>query len=163
MPKGFHIPKDQKEQLKHKLIELIEANAFYGVRTAARKLGISNGAVRGWINSDPDFKQKILDVCEDQHEYNGDLAENALGQLIKEGNPAAIFFYLKTKHKKRGYTERHEIGGVPNERLNSYEYRQLYAAISGHAIAGGIGSDKKCLELEGTCTREPENATRDMA
>jgi hypothetical protein len=43
-----------------------------------------------------------------------DLTESKLRQLVKEANPSAVFFVLKTLGKNRGYTERstveHEIG-----------------------------------------------------
>ena len=38
-----------------------------------------------------------------------DFAESHLHKLIKEGNPAATIFFLKTKGKARGYVERQEI------------------------------------------------------
>ena len=38
-----------------------------------------------------------------------DMSEGALFKQIQEGNPAAIFFHLKTMGKKRGYVERQEV------------------------------------------------------
>lgn len=40
---------------------------------------------------------------------NLDLAETELLKAIRGGNMTAIIFYLKTKGKQRGYTERQEI------------------------------------------------------
>jgi len=42
----------------------------------------------------------------------GDFAENQLYKLIQKENPAAVFFYLKTKCKNRGYIERQERTGT---------------------------------------------------
>jgi hypothetical protein len=42
-----------------------------------------------------------------------DRAESALFRLIEEGNVPAVIFYLKTKGKKRGYSERVEIDASP--------------------------------------------------
>lgn len=38
-----------------------------------------------------------------------DMTEGMLIQNIQDGDPASIFFMLKTKGKKRGYVERQEI------------------------------------------------------
>lgn len=49
-----------------------------------------------------DLRQEIEDTYLDQ-------AESKLQDLIQEGNVAAVIFYLKTKGKKRGYTEKSEM------------------------------------------------------
>ena len=43
---------------------------------------------------------------------DGDYVENKLWKLIKEDNATAIIFYLKTKCKERGYSERRELTGA---------------------------------------------------
>lgn len=44
-----------------------------------------------------------------------DLAEAKLWQLINDGNPTAILFFLKTQAKDRGYIERTEVVNIPAE------------------------------------------------
>ncbi|MFO0202076.1 MAG: hypothetical protein ACK528_03000 [Alphaproteobacteria bacterium] len=48
----------------------------------------------------------------DVEESNLDKAESALLGLIEAGNVASIIFYLKTKGKKRGYTEKIDLDAV---------------------------------------------------
>lgn len=48
-------------------------------------------------------------MLDDYDESLGDLAESKLMMAINEGNLTAIIFYLKTKHKGRGYVEGQEI------------------------------------------------------
>lgn len=41
-----------------------------------------------------------------------DFVESKMLDLINEGNPTMIIFYLKTQAKDRGYVERHEVTGA---------------------------------------------------
>jgi len=58
-----------------------------------------------WLKSDPVYKAAVESIQESVIDF----AESHLYKLVKEGNPAATIFYLKTKGKKRGYIERQEI------------------------------------------------------
>jgi hypothetical protein len=49
------------------------------------------------------------EAVEEIEEAAVDRAESALFRLIEEGNVPAVIFFLKTKGKKRGYTEKAEI------------------------------------------------------
>ena len=51
-----------------------------------------------------DFKAIVEDITEGLI----DDAESQLQSLIKDGNVAAVLFYLKTRAKSRGYIERSE-------------------------------------------------------
>ena len=54
---------------------------------------------------DPEYREavRLLD------ERTIDFAESHLHALIKDKNPAATIFFLKTKGKNRGYVERQEV------------------------------------------------------
>lgn len=41
-----------------------------------------------------------------------DIAESALDKAVEAGEAWAVCFFLKTRGKARGYTERHEVTGA---------------------------------------------------
>ena len=71
----------------------------------AEALGIDRTTLWEWRKNFPELEQKLNDYDESL----GDLAESKLMMAINEGNLTAIIFYLKTKHKGRGYIEGQEI------------------------------------------------------
>lgn len=110
--------------------ELYMARGFLSV--AARRLGISIKSVRGYIERD-ELCRMAIDEAED---IKLDFAEAKLLQKVKSGDIASIIFYLRTKGRVRGYTEKpleegealrqqeQEIvrqAGLVNERLNQVQ------------------------------------------
>lgn len=83
------------------------------VTTACKTVGISRQTHYNWLN-DPDYAAAIEDVSE----VAVDFAESHLHKLIKDGNPAATIFFLKTKGKGRGYVERQEIAVAEKKPLS---------------------------------------------
>ena len=73
------------------------------VTGACAKVKISRQTYYNWLKI-PEFAEAV-DVV---NESNLDYAESKLLSLIRQENPTAIIFYLKTKGKKRGYIERVE-------------------------------------------------------
>lgn len=59
--------------------------------------------------------KEIADAFTEAEENVADIAENRLITAINEGELKAVIFYLKTKGKKRGYTERQEFTGADGE------------------------------------------------
>lgn len=76
----------------------------------ADALGIDRSTLWEWRKSFPELAQMLNDYDESL----GDLAESKLMMAINEGNLTAIIFYLKTKHKGRGYIEGQEIKATVN-------------------------------------------------
>ena len=83
------------------------------VTTACKTVGISRQTHYNWLQ-DPDYAAAIEDVGE----VAVDFAESHLHKLIKDGNPAATIFFLKTKGKGRGYVERQEIAVAEKKPLS---------------------------------------------
>jgi len=83
------------------------------VTTACKTVGISRQTHYNWLQ-DPDYAAAIEDVSE----VAVDFAESHLHKLIKDGNPAATIFFLKTKGKGRGYVERQEIAVAEKKPLS---------------------------------------------
>lgn len=98
--------KDTKRKKEIFLQKFEEARGI--VVSACRAVGITRQNFYQWKQSDADFKQKVEEIEQAQI----DQVEGALLQKINEGDTTAIIFYLKTKAKDRGYTERQEITGA---------------------------------------------------
>ena len=75
------------------------------VSTACEKAGISRQTHYNWLKDDPEYKEAVRAI----EERTIDFAESHLHALIKDKNPAATIFFLKTKGKTRGYIDRQEI------------------------------------------------------
>lgn len=105
-----------------------------GIRgAAALKLGTSTTTISNYILRSPHL-QKVIEEIEEQHL---DMAESKLLQGIKAGDKTYVIFYLKTKGKARGYTERAEVtgpDGVPlNMDVSKATDEELEAIIRGKA------------------------------
>jgi hypothetical protein len=93
-------------QLKKTLITALEASLGV-VTTACKKSGVDRRDYYRWMEEDPEFKEavdKIGDIA-------FDFVESALYKQIQEGNTASTIFWLKTKARHRGYSEKLEISG----------------------------------------------------
>lgn len=90
--------------------EMVEAMIKYMgvVTTAAKSIGIARSTYYDWMDTDPAFKQRILDL----REIKKDFVESKLLKLVEEGDTAATIFSAKTLLKDRGYVERTEITPV---------------------------------------------------
>jgi len=75
------------------------------VTTACERAGISRSQFYKWIETDEKFAADVNDIGS----IALDFAESCLFKLMREGNPAATIFFLKTRGKSRGYVERQEI------------------------------------------------------
>lgn len=110
---------DKSDTLKKKMLySLNESRAI--ISTAALKAGISRQTHYRWIESDPDYANQVDEI----KEAAIDSVESKLLDLIDEGNPTAIIFFLKTRARKRGYSEKidleaQEIKIVVEEKLMS--------------------------------------------
>lgn len=69
---------------------------------ACENTGITQSTYYRWCEADREFKEKVEDIKESQIDY----VENKLLRLIENGDTTATIFYLKTKGKKRGYSEK---------------------------------------------------------
>ena len=86
----------------------------YGIiATACEAVGIGRSTYYRWYNADQEFKAQVDEVTETQVDF----VESRLIQAIKAGDTTATIFYLKTKGKKRGYSEKvlpKVPGSLPN-------------------------------------------------
>lgn len=89
---------------KKHLLEALERSLGI-VSTACEKVGVDRKTHYNWMKDDPEYKEAVRAI----EERTIDFAESHLHALIKDKNPAATIFFLKTKGKTRGYIERQEI------------------------------------------------------
>lgn len=78
------------------------------ISAIAKRIGCKWHTARNFIDTHPTVKQAYEAECEGVL----DLAEVKLIETVKAGDFPAIKFYLTTKGKNRGYTERQEITGA---------------------------------------------------
>ena len=89
---------------KEAMLEALEKSLGI-VSTAAKMVRIDRSTHYAWLKSDQEYKSAVNSIQDGVLDF----AESHLYKLVKEGNPAATIFFLKTKGKKRGYIERQEI------------------------------------------------------
>ena len=104
------------EQSKKAMLEALDASLGI-VSTAAKKANVGRTTHYRWMEEDQEYKKAVNQIQDSVLDF----AESHLYKLVKEGNPAATIFYLKTKGKKRGYIERQEIEVTERKPLSWFE------------------------------------------
>lgn len=85
------------------MLELLKANNG-NVSESCEKLGITRQLHYHWMKHDEEYAKMVADIDED----NIDFAESQLRKAIRKGDTTSIIFFLKTKGKNRGFSERVE-------------------------------------------------------
>ena len=78
------------------------------VSTIAARVGCEWSTAKKYIDNYPTIKAAYID----ETEKVTDIAEAALIGAIQDKEMWAVKYYLSTKGKGRGYTERHEVTGA---------------------------------------------------
>lgn len=104
------MPKPKTRKPRHTDAQVVAALQQSGgiMAHAARKLGLDRSTLHKRIHEN----QNLKDALDEAKETNLDVAETKLMQAINKGELAAVFFYLKTQGKRRGYIERHEFDHI---------------------------------------------------
>lgn len=87
---------------------------FGNISLTCKKMQIEVKTYYNWREKFPDFKEECDRIRE--HEVL-DVVESKLMQKIIEGDTTSIIFFLKTRGKKRGYSERFELTGANGKDL----------------------------------------------
>ena len=103
-------------KIQHTKKALIEAliKTLGVVTSACEIVNIDRTTFYRYYKEDLEFKNEVDDI----QNIALDFAESKLHNLINNENPAAVFFYLKTKGKQRGYIERHEQKIIDTPEIN---------------------------------------------
>ena len=112
---------------------LISLYLHYGdVSKACKQLLMSRSTFYNWKRENKTFQEAVDDI----EEAFLDAAESKIRQKIEDGDVACLIFYLKTKGKNRGYSEKIEVDStVTNKSLKEYTDDEL------RKIASGGGED----------------------
>ena len=102
--------KISKAKKKKLMIEVLK-NQLGIVSVACRQVGIHRDTHYKWMKEDENYKHFVEEA---EFEVK-DFGEHSLFKLIKEGNPAAVIFFNKTKNRDRGYIEKREIEHSTND------------------------------------------------
>ena len=103
------IKENKTEHNKKMLLEALEKSLGV-VTTACRSVGIGRTTFYTYYNEDNEFKKSVDDISN----IALDFAESQLHQLMQDGNPSSVIFYLKTKGKNRGYYEKSHLDLTTN-------------------------------------------------
>lgn len=85
------------------LLALTKSEGF--ITTAAGHLKCSAKTVERYVRRYPSLRQ-LIDQLKEKHL---DQIENVLLNRARKGDPWAVIFFLKTRGRLRGYTEKYEI------------------------------------------------------
>ncbi len=123
--KGEKANKVAKIRRQKKLLEaLVKTNGI--ICPACEMAGIDRKTFYIWKKQDEEFAKQVEDITERQI----DIVESKLLQNINNGDTTSIIFYLKTKGRNRGYSERIELTGKDGEDLiKSKDDSELEARI----------------------------------
>ena len=83
------------------------------ITTIAARVGCSWHTAKKYIEKFPTIKR----AYNDEVEAMLDMAEGALLAAIKEGDWWAVKYFLSTRGKDRGYTERREVTGAEGREI----------------------------------------------
>jgi hypothetical protein len=103
---------------------------------AARRFGCCRSLVWHYVAEDSELRELVDEL----NESFKDEAEQTLFKAIRDGNVVATIFYLKTKCRDRGYSERLEL--VPLNR------REIEVELGGSSI--GTSDPAEALDGDGT-------------
>ncbi len=85
-------------------LEILKAKAG-NISVACEKAGIDRQTHYNWCSANSAVKKAVDDIQESLLDF----AESKLMSNIKDGKETSLIFYLKTRAKKRGYSEIEQI------------------------------------------------------
>lgn len=140
------MPKHEEDVQRDKDRLLISLKDCSGIVTfACEKVRLSRQTFYRWYREDAEFKERVDAI----NELQIDVAEASLLKKIQKGDTTAIIFYLKTKGKDRGYSERREIsipGGVSVDVKNDFDVSKLSDEERKVLLSIAEKQDKKAKE-----------------
>ncbi len=106
---------------KERFLKAYEKN-LGNIGASCKAINISRQTYYEWIKKDKKFEKQVNEI----NELFVDMVETQLVKKIKNNDLGAIIFFLKTKGKKRGYTERIETENKQVDNFTSDSQIKIY-------------------------------------
>lgn len=132
------------EEKKERFIENLKAAGGI-ISIACEATGISRPTYYNWYKNDAEFSTRADEIKEMQIDF----VESKLMGLIKNGDTTATIFYLKTKGKKRGWTEKVQLQPVQPQTAPPEE--------PAHSLPGPVISDEERKEAKKAAVKRIKN------
>ena len=111
---------------KQRMVDAMQSSLGI-VTTACQVAEVSRSQHYEWMQTDPEYANKIKAVTEMCHDF----VESSLFQQIKDGSTTATIFYMKCRMRERGYIEKMDVDlttGRPDmSQLSTDEIREHLA------------------------------------
>lgn len=108
MTSGVAYSPEETEHIKTEIIAWLIKTPMGTISEACNKAKIPYSSFWEWRNKDEELNKAVIKAMKVAHDMGGDFAESKLRQKINNDDTTSILFYLKTKHKDRGYIEKQE-------------------------------------------------------
>ena len=96
---------DKSRHIKKELMLKALENSLGVVTVACKQANIPRSTFYKWLKDDKEFNEQVKQI----ENVALDFAESQLHKQIADNSTAATIFFLKTKGKGRGYTEKSEV------------------------------------------------------
>ena len=128
MAKGIAPTEEEKTTNKEKIIEYFDKTPGGTFSGACKYAGVTFSAGYLLRSEDEEFNKQVNESRDRSNDIGGDFAESKLMEAIGNNELTGIIFYLKTKHKHRGYVERLENTGKDGEPLQVTINKNVFSA-----------------------------------
>jgi len=118
-----HVKAEQKRTAQAKKRLILHLKKSLGIITnACKSAKLGRTVFYDWVQADPEFRAK----CDEIQEEQLDFVEGVLLKNIRKQKEKSIIFYMRTKGRFRGYSERIEVQEAPPiENFDDYQDQEL--------------------------------------
>lgn len=109
MTSGVSYTTEEMEAVKKKVLEYLLKTAGGTFAAACKYANVPFSTAYDMRKADPKWNEDVIAARNAADDLGGDFAESKLMEAINNNELTGIIFYLKTKHKHRGYIERQNL------------------------------------------------------
>lgn len=113
MTSGVSYTAEEIDTVKKKVLEYFGKTPGGTFAAACKYANVPYSTAYDMRKVDPKWNEDVIAARKTADDLGGDFAESKLMEAINNNELTGIIFYLKTKHKNRGYVEKimNEISG----------------------------------------------------